>query len=116
MDPAWFEDLSGRLMGLLIALEDRLEETDARRAHEFIDVGEYGLALEEMACALAHGSASISNQERSDMLALNNRMMMDDRVPRALQLCPDPAVSAGPDERPLSSRADGADWDKEMMP
>jgi hypothetical protein len=39
MDPAWFEDLKGRLMGLLIALEDRLEKSDARQVHEFIDVG-----------------------------------------------------------------------------
>jgi hypothetical protein len=31
MDPAWFEDLKGRLMGLLIALEDRLDESDARQ-------------------------------------------------------------------------------------
>jgi hypothetical protein len=55
MDPAWFEDLKGPLMGLLIALEDRLEESDARQVYEFVDAGEYGLALEEMAGALAHG-------------------------------------------------------------
>jgi len=88
MGPAWFEDLRGRLTGLLIALEDRLEEGDARQVQEFIDVGEYGLALEEMAAALAHGQTPIANQERSDMLALTDRMKMDDRVPRALQSCP----------------------------
>ncbi len=75
-------------MGMLIALEDRLEDSDARQVHEFIDVGEYGLALEEMAAALAHRRAAIASQERSDMLALTTRMRMDDRVPRVLESCP----------------------------
>jgi hypothetical protein len=88
MDPAWFEDLKDRLTGLLITLEDRLEESDAQQVHEFIDVGEFGLALEEMAGTLAHRQIPIADQERSDMLALNNTMQMDDRVPRALQSCP----------------------------
>lgn len=74
MDPAWFEDLRGRLLSLLITLEERLGQHAARDVHEFIDAGEYGLALEEMAGALAHAGAPITDQERTDMLALNHRM------------------------------------------
>jgi hypothetical protein len=58
MDPAWFEDLRGRLLSLLIVLEERLGEREALLLHEFVDVGEYGLALEEMAGALAQGYGS----------------------------------------------------------
>jgi hypothetical protein len=53
LDAAYYEDLAGRLYGLLIGLEDRLGREDARQLHHFIDVGEYRLALEEIAAALA---------------------------------------------------------------
>ena len=46
-------------------------------------VGEYGLVLEELP-ALAQDKPGITDQERSDMLALACRMKMDDLVPRAL--------------------------------
>lgn len=89
MDAAYYEDLQGRLFGLLIVLEDRLGARDAEQLHEFIAVGEYGLALEEMAGVLAQAGTSITDQERGDMLALARRMKMDDDlVPRALAFCP----------------------------
>jgi len=88
MDAAYYEDLAGRLYGLLIGLEDRLDRQDARQLHHFIEVGEYGLALEEMAGALAQAKTPITDQERSDMLALTRTMKMDDLVPRALGFCP----------------------------
>ncbi len=53
MDAASCEGLAGRLYGLLIGLEDRLDRQEARQLHHFIEVGEYGLALEEIADALA---------------------------------------------------------------
>ena len=34
------------------------------------EVGEYGLALEDLAAILAHGKTAITDQERADMLAL----------------------------------------------
>ena len=54
----------------------------------FIDVGEYGLALEEIAGALACATVPINDQERGDMLARAAMMDMDDLVPRALGSCP----------------------------
>jgi hypothetical protein len=56
--------------------------------HEFIEVGEYGLALEEIAGALAQDAVAITDQERGDMLAPAARMQMDDLVPHALGSCP----------------------------
>lgn len=84
----YHEDLAGRLYGLLIGLDDRLHREAARQLHQFIEVGEYGLALEEIAGALAHAKMAITAQERSDMLALTAMMKMDDLVPRALGFCP----------------------------
>ena len=46
MDAGFYEDLAGRLYGLLIRLEDRLNCDDASVVHQFIDTGHYGLALD----------------------------------------------------------------------
>jgi hypothetical protein len=56
---------------------------------EFIDAGELGLALEQIADVLSEDELPISSTERSDLLDLNARMQMDDRVPGALRFCPD---------------------------
>jgi hypothetical protein len=95
LDAAYYEDLAGRLYGLLIGLDDRLDHEDARQLHHFIEVGEYGLALQEIADALAHATVPITDQERTDMLTLTATMNMDDLVPRALGFCPR-AGSAAP--------------------
>jgi hypothetical protein len=47
MDAAYYEELAGRPYGLLIGLDDRIGGKQAQLLHHFIDVGEYGLALEE---------------------------------------------------------------------
>jgi hypothetical protein len=73
-DSAYYEDLAGRLYGLLIGLDDRLDRKAARQLHHFIEVGEYGLALEEIAGPLVHAKVAITEQERSDMLALTATM------------------------------------------
>jgi len=70
MDAAHFEELAGRLYDLVIVLEDRLGAGQAQLFHHFIEVGEYGLALEEIAGALAQDKIAITDQERGDMLAL----------------------------------------------
>ena len=88
VDPAYYEDLAGRLYGLLIGLEDRLDRDRARQLHNFIEVGEYALALEEIVGRLHRDKTPITNQERSDVLALTRTMGMDDLVTRALESCP----------------------------
>ena len=89
MDSAYFEDLAGRLYGLLIGLDDRIGSEQAQWLHHVIDVGEYGLALEDIAGTLAQDAIAITGQERGDMLALAARMNLEgDLVPRALAACP----------------------------
>ena len=90
MDPGFYEDLAGRLYGLLIGLEDRLNSDDASIIHQFTGARHYGLALEEIARTLAHRMIGITDQERADMLALADRVDMlalADRTPLKGELC-----------------------------
>lgn len=77
------------LHGLLIRLDDRLPGKDVTLIAEFIDANELGLALEQIAEVLCEDEQPLTSDERSDMLALVERMQMDDRVSRALAFCPD---------------------------
>jgi hypothetical protein len=70
MHNAYYEDLAGRLYGLVIRLSGRLPADQAQWLHHVVEVGEYALALEDMAGMLAYGKIAISDQERGDMLAL----------------------------------------------
>lgn len=89
MDRAYYEEIAGHLHGLLIRLDDRLPGKDITQVAEFIDANELGLALEWMADALSEEEQPLAPDERTDMLALVERMRMDDRVPGALQSCPE---------------------------
>jgi hypothetical protein len=90
MDAAYYEELAGRLYGLLIGLDDRIGPEQAQWLHHVIDLGEYGLALEEIAGTLAQDAIAITGTERGDMLALATRMKLQgDLVPRALAACPE---------------------------
>ena len=90
MDAAYYEDLAGRLYGLVIRLSDRLPPDQAQWLHHVTDVGEYGLALQDMAGMLAHGQIAITSQERRDMLALAGQIGAEegDAVRRAIESCP----------------------------
>jgi hypothetical protein len=89
VDIAYYEEIAGLLRGLLIRLSDRLSDKDLLLIAEFIDANELGLALEQMAEVLSEDAHPLGPDERSDMLALVERMRMDGRVPRALAFCPD---------------------------
>jgi hypothetical protein len=84
MDAAYYEELAGRLYGLLIGLDNRIDSEQAQLLHHFIDVGEYGLALEEIAGTLAQDTIAITLQERGDMLALAARMKLEGDLVRLL--------------------------------
>jgi hypothetical protein len=91
MDTAYYEELAGRLYGLLIGLDDRIGREQAQWLHHVIDVGEYGLALEDIAGTLAQDAIAVTDQERGDMMTLADRMKLEgDLVPRALAACPRP--------------------------
>lgn len=88
MDRATADELSARLYALLIEVEGRLTDRSRTFVHEFIDVGEFGLALETMSEMLAEGDRPVSSAERAKFAALVERIEMDDRVERSLALCP----------------------------
>jgi hypothetical protein len=88
MTPGYYEDLQGRLLGLLIVLDSRMKAKEAQQIHEFVAAGEYELALEELTGYLALAGTPITDQERGDMLALARTMQMDDNVPRTVAFCP----------------------------
>jgi hypothetical protein len=89
VDRAYYEEMAGLLRGLLIRLDDRLPGKDVILIAEFIDVNELGLTLEQMADALSEHELPLSTDERADIRALGERMQMGDRVPRAIQICPE---------------------------
>jgi hypothetical protein len=75
-DSAYYENLAGRLYGPVIRLADRLPPDQIGWLHHVGEVGEYGLALEDMAAMLAYDTIAITDDEREDMLALASRMDM----------------------------------------
>lgn len=89
LDTAYYEELHGRLLGLLILVQDRLAD-QAGYVHDVIDVGEYGLALEDIVGILAWDQAPVTDQERDDIAALSQTMGMDDLIGDKLRSCPRP--------------------------
>jgi hypothetical protein len=72
----------------LVRLDDRLPAKDLDLITEFIDAGELGLALEQMADALSEEELALWPDERADMLALAERMKIRQRISRGLECCP----------------------------
>ena len=81
--PRLYEDLAGRLYGLLIGLEGRLDCDDAATIHQFTGARHYGPALEEIARTLAHRTIAITDRERAGMLALAGQARALARADRA---------------------------------
>ncbi len=88
MDRAYYEEIAGLLHGLLIRLGDKLPTKDIALIAKFIDANELGLALEQIADVLCEDEQPLTPDERADMLALVERMQMDDRVPSVPAFCP----------------------------
>ena len=99
MDNAYYEDLAGRLYGLVIRLSDRMPADSAGWVHHVTEVGEYELALEDLAAILAHGKTAITDQERADMLALGRKMTLRHDLAGVLEACPRAGQDHGPDSR-----------------
>ena len=88
MDAAYYEDLAGRLYGLVIRLGGRLTADEAGWVHHVTEVGEYGLALEDLAAILAHDKSAITDEERADMVALGSGMKLRHDLVGVLAACP----------------------------
>jgi hypothetical protein len=81
-------ELSDRVRGLLIAVEDRLPTKTGTFVGELIDASEFGIAVETMAEVLCESGQSVASEERAEFMELVRRMAMDDRVERNLAMCP----------------------------
>jgi hypothetical protein len=89
METGHHEDVAGRLRGLLVRLADRLPREQQSLIDEFIDHAEFGLALEQLADGLGEDELALATDERQDMIALAQTMMLGERVARSLAACPD---------------------------
>lgn len=61
----------------MISFSDRLPADQAQWLHHVVDVGEYGLALEDLAAMLTYDKITVNDQERGDIVALAQQMGMD---------------------------------------
>lgn len=88
MDFATHADLTGRLRGLIILLDDRLTIEQARDADGCVDASEFAVALECLADWLSEDLTPIPDDVRRDFERLSTQMGIVDRVMGALSLCP----------------------------
>ena len=86
MDPGFCEDLTGRLDGLLIVLEDRLNCDDASVIHQVTGARHDALALEEIARTAAHRAIGSTVREHAGVLALAGVLARADQAPPASAL------------------------------
>jgi hypothetical protein len=70
MDPGSYGDLTGRIYGLLIVLEDCLNGDDVSVIHQFTVVRHDSQALGEIARTGAHRQIGITVREHAGALAL----------------------------------------------
>jgi hypothetical protein len=88
MDFAERADITGRLRGLVIMLDEQLTLDQARRADELIDASEFGVALETLADWLSEEATPIPDDLRRDFETLSSKLGNGDRVMGPLALCP----------------------------
>lgn len=88
MDAATYDDLHGRVVALIIELQDRLTERTKDQLTELADVGEFGLAVEMLAVALSETGASLSQDERSAIFAVTTPSLRETIEPH-LAVCPE---------------------------
>jgi hypothetical protein len=88
VDFATHADLTGRLRGLIILLDEHLTSDQARSADELIDASEFGVALEHLADWLSEDETPIPDDVRRDFERLSSQMGNVERVMGALSLCP----------------------------
>ena len=88
MDFATRADLTGRLRGLVIMLDDGLTTEQQRSAEELIDESEFGAALELLAGLLAEAETPIPDDVRRDFERLSAQIGNTEQVMPPLDRCP----------------------------
>jgi hypothetical protein len=71
-----YEDIRGRVLGVLISVAESLSRRQVDLLHELIDQNESGVALEMLVEMLFEVGASLEKQAIDDMLGLANTMKL----------------------------------------
>ena len=88
MDFATHADLTGRIRGLVILLDEHLTADQIRSVDELVDASEYGAALESLADWLSDKETPIADEDRQDFERLSTQVGNGERVMGALSRCP----------------------------
>ena len=88
MDFLTHADLTGRIRGLVIMLDEKITIDQSRRAEELVDAAEFGSALEELAGFLAEGATALPDDLRVDFDRLSTQVGNHDAVMDLLAGCP----------------------------
>ena len=89
MDFLTHADLTGRIRGLVIMLDEKISIDQSRRAEELVDSADFGAALEELAGFLAADQTALPDDLRADFDRLATQVGNHDVVREVLTRCPD---------------------------
>lgn len=84
LDQSYYDDLRGKLHGLVIALGPALTESEASAVTDFLDVGEYGLALMTLADIIVEEGKQIHAAEYESIVKFARQMKIEDKISPAL--------------------------------
>ncbi|MGZ4689746.1 MAG: hypothetical protein ACXVKA_00705 [Acidimicrobiia bacterium] len=88
MDFLTHADLTGRIRGLVIMLDEKITVEQSRRAEELVDNAEFAAALEELARVLGDGKVPLPDDLRVDFDRLSSQVEHHDAVMGLLAACP----------------------------
>ena len=88
VDFATHADLTGRIRGLVILLDEHLTTEQIRFVDEQVDESEFGVALESLADWLASNETPIPDDVRRDFERLSSQLGNADRVMGPVGQCP----------------------------
>jgi hypothetical protein len=88
MDFLTHADLTGKIRGLVIMLDEKISIDQSRQAEELVDAAEFGAALEALAGYLADGGAALPDDLRVDFDRLSTQVGNHDAVMAVVARCP----------------------------
>jgi hypothetical protein len=97
LDFATRSDLTGRIRGLIILLDERLTLDQARSVDGWIDGSEFGVAIQSLADWLGENRTPIPDSIRRDFDRLSTQIGNGERVMQSLDRCPSESEGAAAD-------------------
>jgi hypothetical protein len=84
VDQSHYDDLRGKLHGLVVGLGSVLTASEASAVTDFLGVGEYGLALMTLADIIVEEGKQIPAEEYESIMELARQMRMHGEINPAL--------------------------------